>query len=114
MTIVAVDAGGVAIVVEHHACGGIVRIDARGKRMADLREFGEYVRNSGRNIRSAAVAREAVLLVRRAQQTRGALAIVRRVAGEAGILANIAIAADAGLQRGLIRGRAMNSCRPPG
>src|SRR5580700_3274178 len=85
MAVVAVDAGGVAIVVEHHAFGGIVGIDARGKRMADLREFGEYVRNSGRNIRSAAVARETVLLVRRAQQARGALAIVRRVVVKTGI-----------------------------
>ena len=44
VSVVAIHAGGVAIVVEQRVFGRIVRIGPAGKRMADLGELGEDVR----------------------------------------------------------------------
>ena len=85
--IVAVNAGGVAVVVQQRVFGGVVRISGGRKWMPDLgrRVFGEYV-GAGRHRRDirAVVAGYAVLLILTAQQPCRAAGIVWRMAGNAG------------------------------
>ena len=82
--------------------------------MPDLCELRKHVRNPGRKIRAAAVAGQAILLVRRAQQPRRSLAVVRHMAGKARVLPNVGVASHSRRSYRLVRRRRMNSRRPPG
>ena len=88
MSVVAIDAGGMAIIVELSALGSIVRVGGRGKRMSDFggSVLGEDTGRSGCNIGAAIVTGDAILLVLTAKKARGALSVVRRVAGNARVL----------------------------
>ena len=94
VSIVAVGAGGVPIIVQQHIFGCIVRIVSRGKRMSCLGELGKDVRDGRREVGAAVVAAGAVLLIRPVQQTRRSQRIVRCMAGDASIGGHRAIASQ--------------------
>ncbi len=116
MSVVAIDAGGMAVVVEQRALGSIVRGGGRGKWMSDFGRniLGEDAGRGGRDVGAAIVAGDAILLIGAAQQTGRPLGVVGGVAADAGILGDSGVAADISLWRELVLHKRVGVGRPIG
>ncbi len=118
MCIVAVHAGGMTVVVEQCAFGGIVRIGRGGKWMPDLGRgvLGKHigVGRHRRDVRAAVVAGNAILLILPAQQPRRPAGVVRRMAGDAGIGSHRGVTSQQSLGRNLVGGQGMRAGGPIG
>ncbi len=121
--VVAVHAGGVAIVIEHGGFRFIVDVGARGQEMGNLGEFAVNIWSRGRNVCSTAVAGNAVLRAGidagcsgrcQTHQPRGAVGVVLRVAGSAGVDGDGGVRADIGGARHLIRRDRVDAGGPAG
>ena len=73
MRVVAIGAGGMAVLVKQIALRRVVGVRTAGEGMGDLGEFRENVRSRRREIGTPVMTGDAVLLIGAAQQARGTL-----------------------------------------
>jgi len=102
MSVVAVRAGRVPVVVQQDAFSRVVGIVSRRKRMSYLGKLSVHIGDRRIEVRTAVVASDAVLLIRLAQQAHRSLRIVWLMAGETGVGGDRAIAAQVRLHRYLV------------
>src|SRR5664280_2975591 len=93
MSVVAVRARGMPVVVQQNVLGSVVCIVTRRKRMSHLGKLGVDIWDRRVEIRTAVVASNAVLLIRPAQQAHRPLRVVWHMAGDTRVLRHRAIAA---------------------
>src|SRR5664279_5251908 len=93
MSVVAVRARGMPVVVQQNVLGSVVCIVTRRKRMSNLGKLGVDIWDRRVEIRTAVVASNAVLLIRPAQQAHRPLRVVWHMAGDTRVLRHRAIAA---------------------
>lgn len=114
VAIVTVRTSRVPIAVKDETFRRVMGISSRGEGMANLRKFGENVRDAGRQIGATRMTRNTRLLIGTPKQPRGTTGVVRHVAGQAGVLCDRRIATDIGLGNGLVHGGRVDTGRPSG
>src|ERR1700747_3250072 len=100
------------ILIQQCALLRIVHAAAGREGMPDLGKLSEHVGCRWRNVRSTVVARDAILLVRPAQQSRGARGIVRGMTRTASILRDGGIPSNRRLIRRLAGADRMRAGHP--
>ena len=111
---VAVDAGGVAVVVEKRGLGGIMLIGRGREGVSGLWRsvFGEDVERDRRDVGAAVVAGDAILFVGAAEEAGWSLRIVWSVARDAGVGCDRGVAAYVCLGRKFVLRDGVGACGP--
>src|SRR5271154_6235484 len=114
MSVVAIYAGRMPIVVQQRVLGRIVGIRCCGERMPHLGSgiLGEDAGRRRRDIRAAIVTADAVLLILSTKQPRRSLSIVRGVAANACVLRHGWVASKIRLGRNLVLHQGMSARGP--